>query len=74
MSGLSSIFLVFLFGKNLANLSATELNCASVCATGLRSVLLSERSEANVAMSIIKNIKMAISQMAPATTISGDKL
>jgi len=63
-------FLIFLFELNLAT---TELNLSSVLGLGLASVFPLERSEANVAINIIKNISMAVSQRAPAKMSSGGR-
>lgn len=56
-------FLIFLFELNLAT---TELDLASVFPL--------ERSEASVAISIIKNMNMAVSQRAPAKISSGGRV
>jgi len=62
--------LIFLFELNLAT---AELNLSAVFGLGLASVFPVERSEANVAISMIKNINMAVSQRAPATMSSGGR-
>ena len=63
-------FLIFLFELNFAT---TELKLSSVLGLGLASVFPGERSDARVAISIIKNINMAVSQRAPANMSSGGK-
>jgi len=63
--------LIFRLGWNLA---ATELNLSSVIGFVLASVLSVERSETNVAITMITNMPMAVSQIEPARISSGGRV
>jgi len=65
------LFLVLRFVWDLARM---ELNLSSVLGRGLLSVLSVERSETNVAISIIRNRNIAVSQTEPASMSSGGRL
>ncbi len=56
------------------NLAVTELNLSLVPSLDLVSVLCVGRKETNTAISIIKKITMAVSQIEPANMSSGRRL